>query len=98
MWVMAVRAELRIPDERSLKGKRRVLRPHLERLRRMASLSVAEVGHQDAWQRATIGVAAVARSRSELESLMDSVRRYLDSQPDIELMDLTMTPLGIDDD
>lgn len=74
----------------SLKGKRAVLRPHIERLRRLASLSVAEIGRQDAWQRATVGVAAVAPDAGALDSIISKVRRYLDGQTDIELVEMTV--------
>lgn len=97
MWAAAIRVELRIPRERSLKGKRRVLRPHLERLRRLASLSVSEVDHHDLWQRSAIGIAVVAPDRARLESLIDRVTRYLDAQTDIELVELTVNYLDDDD-
>lgn len=93
MWAAAIRLELRVPGVQSLKEKRRVVRPHIERLRRMASLSVAEVDHQDLWQRCTIGVAVVAPDRAAMESLVDRVRRYVDTQTDIELLEIGVADL-----
>lgn len=93
MRACAMRIELRLPGIQSLKGKRAVLRPHVERLRRMASLSVAEVGGQDFWQRSTMGVAIVAPDAAALESLIDRVRRYFDSQVDMELVDVSVSYL-----
>lgn len=87
MWAAAIRIELRILDARSLKAKRAVLRPHVERLRRMASLSVAEIGHHDAWQRSVVGVAIVAPDRHSLEAMIEKVRRYVDIQLDVELVE-----------
>lgn len=97
MWASAIRLELRVPGVQSLKAKRRVVRPHIERLRRMASLSVAEVDHHDLWQRCTIGVAVVAPDRAALESLVDRVRRYVDSQTDIELLEVGIADLPEDE-
>lgn len=88
MRAAAVHVELRIPDVRSLKGKRAVLRPHLEQLRRLASLSVAEVGRQDAWQRAEIGVAIVAPDSAGLEHLVEKVARFWDSRLDVEVVQM----------
>lgn len=85
-----MRLELRLPGIRSLKEKRRVLRPHVERMRRLASISVAEIDHHDLWQRAALGVAIVAPDSRSLDSLVDQVRRYVDGQTDIELVDMTM--------
>jgi uncharacterized protein YlxP (DUF503 family) len=93
MWACAIRMELRIPGAQSLKEKRALLRPHVERLRRLASLSVAEVDGQDYWQRSTLGVAIVAPDAGHLDSLIDRVQRYVDSQVDIELVDLAVSYL-----
>jgi len=86
MFVAAMRFEIRIPAARSLKEKRAALRPAIERLRRDRSLSVAEVGGQDTWQSATIGVAAVARRPGELDEWFAQARRILDRFPDLEVV------------
>ena len=86
MWACAIRIELRLPNARSLKAKRSIVRPHIERLRRLASLSVAEVGHHDAWQLATIGVAIVAPDSAHLDNLINRVRRYVEEQVDVEML------------
>jgi uncharacterized protein YlxP (DUF503 family) len=52
--------ELHLPDVGSLKGKRRVLKGLKEKVRRRFEISVAEVDHQDVWQRATLGLACVS--------------------------------------
>ena len=52
--------ELHLPDVGSLKGKRHVLRGLKERVRAKFECSVAEVDHQDIWQRATLAVAYVS--------------------------------------
>lgn len=93
MWACAIRMDVRLPGAQSLKEKRALLRPHMERLRRLASLSVAEVEGHDYWQRSTIGVAIVAPDAGHLESLIDRVRRYFDSQVDIEMVDFTISYL-----
>lgn len=93
MWACAIRVDLRLPAPRSLKEKRAVLRPHVERLRRLASISVAEVDGHDFWQRAALGVAIVAPDHAHLETLVDRTRRYLDAQTDIEVVDWQLTYL-----
>ncbi|MFP3915002.1 MAG: DUF503 domain-containing protein [Actinomycetota bacterium] len=93
MWACAVRLELRLPGAQSLKEKRAMLRPHIERVRRMASLSVAEIDGQDLWQRATVGVAIAASGAAALDSLVERLRRYFDSQPDIELVEFSLSYL-----
>jgi uncharacterized protein YlxP (DUF503 family) len=93
MHSCAVRLELHIPAAQSLKSKRAVLRPHIERLRKLASLSIAEVDNHDFWQRASLGVAIVAPDAAQLDSLIERVRRYFDDQVDIELLEVAVSYL-----
>lgn len=93
MHAAALRIELRIPGAQSLKAKRAVLRPIVEGIRRLASLSVAEVDHHDAWQRAAVGVAAVAPDQAHLDRLLGGVRRYLEECFEVEVIEIGLTYL-----
>ena len=88
--------DLHLPGCRSLKEKRSVLRPLLERLRHRFEVSVAELDHQDLWQRAGLGVSAVSGSASVLARLLDDVERYVWSQSQIEVIDVKRHWLEID--
>ena len=92
MHTAALRLELRIPDARSLKAKRSVLRPVLRRLRER-DLSVAEVDHQDDWQRATIGVAVVAPQRGRLDEIVDGLQRMMLEDSTVELIEMGVSYL-----
>jgi uncharacterized protein YlxP (DUF503 family) len=72
--------ELRFPDNHSLKGKRKELLSVKAQLSRRFSASVAEVDHHDAWQRARLTMACVAREHRELQELLDGAERWLASQ------------------
>ena len=50
------RCEIRIPDSHSLKDRRQVVRSLLAVTRERFHVSAAEVGGQDTWQRATLGL------------------------------------------
>lgn len=93
MRAAALRVELHLPVARSLKEKRAVLRPVIEGLRRLGSYSVAEVDHHDLWQRAAVGVAVVARDGTGLAMQVAKVRRYLDRQLDVEVIEVVLTEL-----
>jgi uncharacterized protein YlxP (DUF503 family) len=59
MVIGACSLELHIPGNGSLKGKRQIIKSLVVRLRREFNVSVAEVGAQDIWQSAIIGVVCV---------------------------------------
>jgi uncharacterized protein len=75
----AVRFELFVPESRSLKAKRAVLRPIIDGLRHRMKISVAEVDHQDTWQRATIALACVSSSARHANEVIDKAMDYLEA-------------------
>jgi uncharacterized protein YlxP (DUF503 family) len=85
---VAVRFDLHVPESRSLKAKRAAIRPVVDGLRHRFKVSVAEVDHQDQWQRASIGVALVDGSAGHLEEVMASVERFVAAAPDVDLLDV----------
>jgi uncharacterized protein YlxP (DUF503 family) len=89
----ALRLEIRIPGTRSLKDKRRVLKALSARLAGAFPVAVAEVGFQDQWQRATLGVAMVAPQAAQLERLIHAVPRLLREHPDLELLEVGVSYL-----
>ena len=85
MHVAALTVELHLPQSHSLKDKRAVVRPILDGCRRRFSVSAAEVDHQDRWQRATLGVAAVSSSAAHAGEVLDAVERFVWSFPEAEV-------------
>jgi len=79
--------ELFLPDAHSLKDKRSLVRPLIQRLRRDWNVSVTEVGHQDAWQRATLAVASVNTSTPQVHHTLDEILRHVEGQHTIHLLD-----------
>jgi uncharacterized protein YlxP (DUF503 family) len=65
--------DIHIPYAHSLKEKRSVLQPLSARLRARFNVAVAELDHQDLWQRATLGVASISNSQALLESMFQQV-------------------------
>ena len=85
MHVAVVQLELHIPTSRSLKEKRAVLRPIVEGIRHRFQISVAEVGYQDKWQRALVGMAVVSDSYGHAVEVVDNVERWVWSKPEVEV-------------
>jgi uncharacterized protein len=83
--VACLTLELHLPEVHSLKEKRAVLRPILEGARRRFSVAVAEVDHQDRWQRATVGLAAVSGSAGHAQDVLDAAERFVWSFPEVDV-------------
>lgn len=64
-----------------------MVRPIVDGLRHRFKISVAEVDHQDQWQRACIAVALVAPTSARLDELVDAVDRFVAHATDVELLD-----------
>lgn len=91
MHAAALELDLHLPDPRSLKAKRAVVKPLVEGCRRRFGVSAAEIGHQDRWQRASIGIAAVASSHTQLVEVLDAVERFVWSFPELEVVSCERT-------
>jgi uncharacterized protein YlxP (DUF503 family) len=77
-FVCLIEVHLHFPDNGSLKGKRRELSSLKAQLQRRFGASVAETGHHDLWQRATLTVAIVGHDASSVRERADGVRRFVD--------------------
>lgn len=65
--------EIHIPDARSLKDKRQVLRSLKDRLRAHYNVAVAELEHQELWQRSRIGVITLSCDAKHLEETLAEI-------------------------
>jgi len=79
-FVNVLTIELHFPDCASLKAKRRELQPVKAHLQGRVGAAIAEVGHQDQWQRATLVAALAGGSAGRLEDVADGVQRWLDAR------------------
>lgn len=86
MFVGLGRFDLRLPDARSLKDKRAVVRSLVALLRAKFNCSVAEVDHQDLWQRATLGVSVIADTQFHGRRVLREVERHVQTHPGVELL------------
>jgi uncharacterized protein len=77
----AMRVELHLPGIDSLKGKRALLNRAKAALRSELECSVAEVGWQDKWQRAALGIAVAASTAGGAERVLDRVRAVIERDP-----------------
>ena len=78
---------LHLPAVGSLKQKRQILRSLKDRLRGQFNVSVAEIDHQDLWQRATLGIVGIASARVPLEQMFQSIQGEVERRLPGELLD-----------
>ena len=87
MIVGVCRVTLRLPENSSLKGKRQVILSLSQRLRNKFNVAVAEVGDNDRWQIATLGIVCVSNDARHAQEQMDNVVRFIeDVRLDAELI------------
>ena len=82
MVVGTLTVTLQVPDSSSLKDKRQVVRSLTARLRQTFNAAVAEVGDQDLWQSAVIGIACVSSDSRHADEMCQKVLRFVDANAD----------------
>lgn len=74
--------ELHLPEVRSLKEKRKVIKSLVDRIHNRYRVSVSETDFHDLHQRSEIGVAVVAGRGQDVDRILDGVRRLVDERFD----------------
>jgi hypothetical protein len=87
MFIGVCTIEMHIPESGSLKTKRHSLKSLKDRIRSRFNVSVAEVDHNDLWQKASLAVAAVSNDKSHLNQTLDHVLNMVRSVPEVNLLD-----------
>ena len=79
MVVGTLKLELHLHDNRSLKGKRKVVRSMIDKVKNKFNVAIAEIGSNDKWQKIELGVSAVGNDRRHIDASLSNVLTYLDS-------------------
>ena len=90
MLVGTLQVELLLHATFSLKEKRYILRSIKQRIKNDFNVSIAEVGYQDKWQRALLGVACVGNEKRFLNETLAKVLNVIDRDDRIEIIDQLM--------
>lgn len=95
--------ELRVHESQSLKEKRGVVRKIVGRLRHRFNVSVAEVGGQDTWQRAVIGLTMAGSDETVVRNGLARALEFVEEThlaevlaSEIELMRLPLEAAAFD--
>ena len=84
--------DLLIRETHSLKGKRRIVKQIIGRVKNKFNVSIAEVGDQDLWQRSQIGFCLVGNERRFINSALDKIVGFIET---INSADITKADIEI---
>jgi uncharacterized protein YlxP (DUF503 family) len=88
MNIGVCRLRLRLPENQSLKGKRKVLQSIISRVGGSYNVAIAEVDDQDTWQIATLGIACVSNDGQQNNRVLSKVVEHISqSRLDLEVLD-----------
>lgn len=78
-------ADLFIGAAQSLKDKRMVVKSIKDRIHNKFNASVAEIGGQDKWQTATLGVVMIGSDQKYVDGGLQKIVEFIESNPQINL-------------
>lgn len=84
---MTCEVQVYLPESRSLKDKRQVVKSLKDRIRGRFNVSVAEVEHHDLWQRSTLALAVVSTATAHAGEVLDQVVRFIAQDRRLQLLD-----------
>jgi uncharacterized protein YlxP (DUF503 family) len=87
MVVGIIRLRIRLPENHSLKGKRRVVKSLIGQVGSRFNVAVSEVALHDVWQRAEIGISAVGNSQPVINSVLDRILEFVERTCLVEVVD-----------
>jgi len=90
MFIGSASIELHIPQSNSLKSKRQVLKALKDRLHNKFNISVAEVDHNELWQRAVLGVAVVSNQQRFAQQVLSQVVEHIHRENGVEITDYSI--------
>lgn len=88
MYVGIGRIALHMPQNGSLKDKRQVIRSVMQRASNQFSVAIAEVGGQDTWTYAELGLSYVSNDARHAEEVIAKAIRFIEeARLDAEVVD-----------
>jgi uncharacterized protein YlxP (DUF503 family) len=80
MLVVGCSWDLSLPECRSLKDKRRVVKSLKDRIRGRFNVSVAETAYQEVWTRVQLSVVLVTADGASTDSVLDKLDHFIEGE------------------
>ncbi len=90
-----LKIEFLLFDNHSLKGKRKVVKSMVGRVKSRFNVSIAEVGFNDNWQKIKLGLSAVGNDRRHVDSSLNHIVSFLESLCLAQLVDTEMEIINL---
>ena len=90
MIVLVGEVQLYLPESRSLKDKRQVLKSLRDRLQNRFNVSVAEVDFSELWQRSTLALAVVSNGIDHADGVISKAIRYIEDEGRVQVLDASV--------
>lgn len=87
MTIGLLQVELLLPEPRSLKDKRSLLRRLKNRIRKNFNISLAELKYGDQWGRSLIGIITINGDRKVVHRILEDVERFVEHQNGIQIIE-----------
>jgi len=78
-FIGAAQLEISMPGSHSLKDKRHLLKPVVERFGKSKRIAIAETGDKDLWKSATVSIICISDTAAGADKIADSVIGMLES-------------------
>ncbi len=90
MVVLVSQLQLHFPEAQSLKQKRQILSSLKDRLHQRFNLSVAEIDHQDLWQRSTLALAMVSNDGRHADEVISKAIGFVEQDPRLQVLSIDL--------
>lgn len=87
MVIGVLRVSLYIHDVFNIKEKRRVIKSLLTKVIGRFNVAAAEVGEQDIWNKAIIGISCISNSSNHADSILANIVDFIEKNTDVEILD-----------
>ena len=90
MVVAVGEVQVHLPESRSLKDKRQVLKSLKERVRNRFNVSISEVDFTDLWQRSTVGIAVVSTETTHADDVLAKVVEFIERDGRVQVLEVSV--------
>ena len=90
MFLGVLHVQLYIAASGSLKSKRHVIKRLKDKIRAHFNVSVSEIGENEKWQKAVVGIACIGKDKKYINAILSRVGDLIKTYSSAELIDIKM--------